>query len=117
MPTSPHQDIAQQQAAITRLLLQHLHQPLGGDQFIKGVLPAPPALAVIRVVTGPCDAIPDECTVWELPLRVADSEEMYGPHDLLGFLRALHTGTHIFSTSCIRTLMGMPLFQADVSTL
>ncbi|MFE5118280.1 hypothetical protein [Streptomyces sp. NPDC056669] len=115
--TSLHEDIAEQQADITRLLLQHFHQPLGGDQFVRGVLPAPPTLEAIRIVTGRLDTTTGERTAWELPLRVANSEELYGPHDVLGILRALHTGTHIHSSSRVRTLMDMPLVQVDVTAL
>ncbi|MEU7278839.1 hypothetical protein AB0A69_08705 [Streptomyces sp. NPDC045431] len=51
--TPPYEDIAAQQADIARLLLHHIHAPLPDGCFIRGVLPAPPPTAAVRIATGP----------------------------------------------------------------
>ncbi|MGI5401326.1 hypothetical protein ACQEVG_18130 [Streptomyces sp. CA-135486] len=117
--TSMHEEIAEQQADITRLLLHHIHAPLPGGQFIRGVLPAPSPVEAIRIVTSAHNVhAPNESTVWEIPLRSADDpEDLTGPDDILGILRALHTGTHIYSSDHFSTVMGMPLIHVDPATV
>ena len=114
-----HGDVAEQQADITRLLLHHIHAPLPDAQFIRGVLPAPPPAEAIRIVTGAQNArIPDELTAWEIPLRSADDpEDLVGADDSLGILRALHTGTHIYPSDRIGSVMGMMLVRVDLTTV
>lgn len=110
-----HEDIAEQQADITRLLLHHIHAPLPGDQFIRGILPPPPSTEAIRIVTG-AESVgaPDESTIWEIPLRATDDpQDLIGGEQVLDILRALHTGTHIYSSDRIDTVMGMPLVRVD----
>lgn len=111
------EDIAEQQADVTRLLLHYLHAPLPGDQRIRGILPPPPSTEAIRVVTGTEDAnTPDELTAWEIPLRASgDPQDLIGGDEVLNILRALHTGTHICSSSLVDTVMDMPLVHVDLS--
>ncbi|NBE52967.1 hypothetical protein [Streptomyces boluensis] len=112
-------DIAEQQADLTRLLLHYLHQPLPGESHIKGVLPAPPPTEAIRIVTGPSGTHdPDELTAWQIPLyEPGDPDSALGADHLLGILRALHTGTQIYSSDIIDTVMGMPLVHVDPTQL
>ncbi|MEV0849719.1 hypothetical protein AB0J21_28230 [Streptomyces sp. NPDC049954] len=113
--TLTYDDIAEQQADIVRLLLHHIHAPLPDGRFIRGVLPSPSPAAGVRIVTGPQrDGVPDGLTAWEIPLRtVDDAEELTGAHDVLGLVRALNTGTQIFTSSRVGTVMGMTLIQVD----
>ncbi|MDP9608421.1 hypothetical protein ACFV4E_24265 [Streptomyces hygroscopicus] len=113
-----YDDIAEQQADIVRLLLHHIHAPLPDGRFIRGVLPSPPPAAEVRIVTGPQRAqrasAPDDLMAWEIPLRtIDDPEELAGPNDVLGIVRALNTGTQIFSSSRVDTVMGMTLIHVD----
>jgi hypothetical protein len=113
--TLTYDDIVEQQADIVRLLLHHIHTPLPDGWFIRGVLPSPPPAAEVRVVTGPQrTSVPDDLMVWEIPLRTIDApEELLGPNDVLGIVRALNTGTQIFSSSRVDTVMGMTLIHVN----
>ncbi|WP_405999992.1 hypothetical protein [Streptomyces sp. NBC_00829] len=113
--TLTYDDIAEQQADIARLLLHHIHAPLADGRFIRGVLPSPPPVTEVRVVTGPQrTSASDDLTAWEIPLRtIGDPEELAGPNDVLGIVRALNTGTQIFSSSRVDTVMGMTLIHVD----
>ncbi|MFE8910843.1 hypothetical protein [Streptomyces globisporus] len=111
----PYDDIAEQQADLMRLLLPHLNETLPDGQFILGVLPPPPPAETVRVVTGSSPQMPaEDLTVWEIPLRSdPDSEDLLGGDEVLGLVRALHTGTQIFSSSRLSTVMGMRLVLVD----
>lgn len=110
-----HEEIAEQQADITRLLLHHIQVPLTGTQYIRGVLPAPAPAEAIRIVTGAADAYaPEHLTAYEIPLRADDVLTAY---DITGILRTLHTGTHIYPSDCIGTVMGMTLVHVDPATV
>ncbi|MPY60104.1 hypothetical protein [Streptomyces spongiae] len=113
--TLTYDDIAEQQADIVRLLLHHIHAPLPDGWFIRGVLPSPSSAAGVRIVTGPQRAsAPGDLMVWEIPLRTIDEpEELAGANDVLGLVRALNTGTQIFSSSRVDTVMGMTLIHVD----
>ncbi|WP_212764957.1 hypothetical protein [Streptomyces sp. I05A-00742] len=114
--TSTHEEIAEQQAVITRLLLHHIHAPLTGDQHIRGVLPVLPPAGAIRVVSGGegvCAA--DELLAYELPLRTHDSALTV--YDVIGILRTLLTGTHIYPSDRVGTVMGMKLLQVDPASV
>ncbi|MEU5136967.1 hypothetical protein [Streptomyces californicus] len=111
----PYDDIAEQQADLMRLLFPHLCAPLPDGQFILGVLPPPPPAEAVRVVTGPSPQSPAKnLTMWEIPLRRdLDSEDLLGGDEILGLVRALHTGRQIFSSSRLSTVMGMRLVLVD----
>ncbi|MCW5249147.1 hypothetical protein [Streptomyces sp. SHP 1-2] len=113
--TLTYDDIAEQQADIVRLLLHHIHAPLPDGRFIRGVLPSPSPVAGVRIATGPQHAgFPRGLTVWEIPLRtIDDPEEPAGANDVLGLVRALNTGTRIFTSSRVDTVMGMALIHVD----
>ncbi|MDH6229378.1 MULTISPECIES: hypothetical protein [Streptomyces] len=110
-----YDDIAEQQADIVGLLLPYFRVPLPDGRFIRGVLPPPPPSEAVRVVVGPRrGGEPDETTIWEIPLRAADGAgDLVGADDLLGVVRALHTGTRIVSSSRTDTVMGMRLVRVD----
>ncbi|MET9292774.1 hypothetical protein [Streptomyces sp. NPDC003077] len=108
------EEIAEQQADITRLLLHHIHAPLAGDQHIRGVLPVSPAAGAIRIVTGPVGACaPEELIAYEIPLR-GDSD-LLTAYDITGILRTLLTGTHFYPSSRIGTVMGMKLVHVELA--
>lgn len=110
-----YDDIAEQQADIVGPLLPYFRAPLPDGQFIRGVLPSPPPSEAVRVVVGPPGGgEPDRMTVWDIPLRTAgDAGDLAGADDVLGMVRALHTGTQIFSSSRTDTVMGMRLVRVD----
>lgn len=63
-----HEEIAEQQADITCLLLHHIQAPLPGNQCIRGVLPAPESAEAVRIATGPEDAYtPGRLVAYEIP--------------------------------------------------
>ncbi|WP_405984774.1 hypothetical protein [Streptomyces sp. NBC_00872] len=106
------EETAEQQADITRLLLHHIHAPFTGTLYIQGVLPVPPPAEAVRVVTGPGpDHTPDRLTAYEFPLRPDDDPVTAG--DITGMLRALHTGTRLYSGDSVSTVMGMTLVRVN----
>ncbi|MEU1018395.1 hypothetical protein ABZ383_25105 [Streptomyces sp. NPDC005900] len=109
-------EIAERQAEITRLLLHHVHAPVAGTHFIRGVLPPPAPPEVIRIVVGEAGAYtPDELIAYELPLQW--DNEPATAQDITAVLRTLVTGTHIFSSNHVSRLMGMLLVRVDPSAL
>ncbi|MFJ9417303.1 hypothetical protein ACIRPT_24400 [Streptomyces sp. NPDC101227] len=114
--TYEHEEIVEQQADITGLLLHHVYAPLVEDQHVRGVLPAPAATDAVRIVLGDKDEYaPDQLTAYEIPLRTGD--ELRTPHDVAALLRTVHTGTHIYPRDRVSTVMGMTLFTVDPATV
>ena len=114
--TDEHDEIVEQQADITGLLFHHVYAPLLEDQHVRGVLPAPPLTDAVRVVLGDKDEYaPDQLTAYEIPLRTGD--ELRTPHDVAALLRTVHTGTHIYPSNRVSTVMGMTLFTVDPATV
>jgi|GEM_PF-6931923 hypothetical protein len=110
-------DIAEQQAEITRMLLRHVQAPLADGVVIRGILPAPPPTRAVRVVLG-ADAssyTPDDFVVHEIPLGPED--ELLTPWDVRDLLRALVRGTHHYSDDSVSRVMGMTMFQMDPSAV
>ncbi|MFI7316819.1 hypothetical protein [Streptomyces venezuelae] len=112
-----HDESAEQQADLTRLLFHHVHAPVTGAHFIRGVLPlpvsAPPAM--IRIVMGEANAYaPDDLIAYEIPLQWGD--EPATAQDITALLRTLVTGTHIYPSERIGEVMGMLLVRVDPST-
>ncbi|WP_066943725.1 hypothetical protein [Streptomyces lushanensis] len=112
--TSTDEEIAEQQADITRLLLHHIHAPLVGTQYIRGILPVPPPAEAVRIVTG-TDHTPDRLTAYEVPLRVGEDPVVAG--DITGVLRTLLTGTRLYSSDSVSTVMGMTLVRVDLAAV
>ncbi|MFD8147102.1 hypothetical protein [Streptomyces sp. NPDC059708] len=97
---------AERQAQITRLLLPYVDAPLTGDVFVRGVLPLPHPAEKVRLVVGEREArTPERLRAHET--RVRD------PYEVLGVLRELCTGTHLYSGDDVSTLMGMMLVQSE----
>ncbi|MFI7101056.1 hypothetical protein ACIBK8_16990 [Streptomyces sp. NPDC050161] len=114
--TEEHEEIVEQQADITGLLLHHVYAPLIEDQHVRGVLPAPPTTDAVRVVLGEKDEYAtDRLTAYEIPLRVDDA--LRTPHDVVALLRTVHTGTHIYPRDKVGSVMGMTLFTVDPATV
>ncbi|MEJ8645383.1 hypothetical protein WKI68_37550 [Streptomyces sp. MS1.HAVA.3] len=98
--------VAEQQAALTRLLLPYVDAPFTGKVFVRGVLPMAPRAGKVRLVVGGRKAhTPDRLRVYEVRIR--------DPYEMLGVLRELCTGTHIYSGDSVSTLMGMMLVRAE----
>ncbi|ONI53893.1 hypothetical protein DDV98_07970 [Streptomyces sp. IB2014 011-12] len=110
-----YDDIAEQQADLVRLLLPYPRVPLPDGRIILGVLPPPPPSEAVRIAVGRGPGEDHEnTTVWEIPLRAdARTEDLLGGDDVLALGRALHTGTQIFSSSRMSSVMGMPLVRVD----
>ncbi|WP_411075811.1 hypothetical protein [Streptomyces sp. cmx-4-7] len=108
------EEIAEQQADITRLLFHHIQAPFTGSHYIRGVLPAPTAAETVRIATGPENAYtPDDLVAYEIPLHADD--HVVTAHDIIGILRALHAGTHVYASDRVGTVMGMTLVRVDVT--
>ncbi|MER7048096.1 hypothetical protein [Streptomyces jumonjinensis] len=108
------EDIVEYQADIARLMLHHIHASLAGDQYIRGVLPAPPPAEAVRIVTGPKAHAPDGLTAYEIPL---DGDDLLPLSTITGILRTLHTGTHIYPSRSISSVMGMNLVRVEPATV
>ncbi|MEU2791190.1 hypothetical protein [Streptomyces sp. NPDC007100] len=114
--TYEHEEMVEQQADITGLLLHHVYAPLVEDQHVRGVLPVPPTAEAVRVVLGDKDEYAtDRLTAYEIPLRAGN--ELRTPHDVAALLRTVHTGTHIYPRDRVGTVMGMTLFTVDPATV
>ncbi|MFF8955584.1 RidA family protein [Streptomyces sp. NPDC014894] len=111
------EEIAELQAEIARLLLPHLRAPVGRSQYVRGVLPAPPSVEAVRIVTGRRKARTpgDRLLAHEIPLRAGDG--LLPPGDITGIVRALCTRTHIWPSSRVDTVMGMALVRVDPAAL
>ncbi|MFH8371187.1 hypothetical protein [Streptomyces sp. NPDC018031] len=111
-----HEDVADQQAAIARLLIHHIHAPLIGGQYIRGILPVPPPAAAIRVVTGIDSAhTPEGLVAYEIPLGQED--DLLTAGRVTGILRTLLTGTQTYPIGSTSSMMGMALVHVDPETL
>ncbi|SES42279.1 hypothetical protein SAMN04487983_105225 [Streptomyces sp. yr375] len=101
-------DTAHDQADLIPLLLQHLHAPLAGTTYLRGVLPAPGDADAVRVAVGPVTAVSArELTLYEFPLVVG--EEGVTAYDVIGMLRTLCGPP----SGAVGTVMGMPLVLVD----
>ncbi|MFD9390572.1 hypothetical protein ACFWBB_07495 [Streptomyces sp. NPDC060000] len=119
-------ETAHDQADLIPLLLQHLHTPLTGTSYVRGVLPAPGGADAVRVAVGPVGAeSTHELTLYEFPLVVG--EDCVTAYDVIGMLRTLcgpgprppGTGRSPGADTRTRTrpdtdtVMGMPLVPVD----
>ncbi|MFI6093137.1 hypothetical protein [Streptomyces sp. NPDC051218] len=121
------EEIAEQQADITRLLLHHVQATYAGNMHIRGVLPVPAPAEAVRVVTGCANiSAPGRLMAYEMPLRAGD--HLLTAYDITGILRTLTAGTagtagtHLYPSDRISSVMGMTLVQvapadAEVATL
>ncbi|NED91156.1 hypothetical protein G3I76_65135 [Streptomyces sp. SID11233] len=107
----PGGETVEQQAYITRFLLDYTAVPLAGGTFLRGVLPA---RDVVRVVTGAADTVaPHELVAYEVPLSDEDDEPVTA-HQVLGWTRTLTSGPLPHTDA---TVMGMPLVPVDTTVL
>ncbi|MFJ2211574.1 hypothetical protein ACIQVO_04040 [Streptomyces sp. NPDC101062] len=107
----PHEEKAEQQAYLTRFLLDYSAVPLTGEVFVRGILPTPDA---VRIVTGAADAtVPGELIAYEIPLSDEDDEPLTAPL-LLGWTRALVSGARPRTDASV---MNIPLITVDTATL
>ncbi|MEU1088815.1 hypothetical protein ABZ401_18620 [Streptomyces sp. NPDC005892] len=104
-------DTVEQQAYITRFLLDYTAVPLAGGTFLRGVLPTPDS---VRIVTGAVDAAGGHGLVaYEIPLTDEDEEPVTAPL-VLGWTRTLSSR----SLPCTdATVMGIPLIPVDTAVL
>lgn len=104
-------DTVEQQAYITRYLLDQLTAPLAGHAVLRGVLPTRDAL---RIVTGTAGVVGvHDLTAYEIPLSDDEGEPVTAP-TVLGWTRTLVTGP---PPAPAGSVMGMPLIRADPTTL
>ncbi|MGQ4487128.1 hypothetical protein ACN6LM_004155 [Streptomyces sp. SAS_281] len=104
-------ETVEQQAHITRFLLDYTAVPLTEGTFLRGVLPTRDA---VRVVTGVADAIgPHELVAYDVPLSDEDGEPVTAPL-VLGWTRTLTSGPLPHTDA---TVMGMPLVPVDITAL
>ncbi|MFD9816576.1 hypothetical protein [Streptomyces sp. NPDC059080] len=106
-------EIAEQQADLTRLLLHHVHAPFTAAMTIRGILPVPPPAAAIRIVTGAEHTTTP--IAYELPLRVGG--EPVTADDVTGVLRTLHCGTQFYPGEQLGTVMGMTLVRVPAHVM
>ncbi|WP_328911055.1 hypothetical protein OG230_16905 [Streptomyces sp. NBC_00234] len=107
----PGGETVEQQAYITRFLLDYTAVPLAGGTFLRGVLPA---RDTVRVVTGTADTVaPHELVAYEVPLSDEDDEPVTAPL-VLGWTRTLASGPLPHTDA---TVMGMPLVPVDTTVL
>ncbi|MFI0977705.1 hypothetical protein ACH4SP_11880 [Streptomyces sp. NPDC021093] len=110
------EEVADQQAEITRLLIYYTQTPFVGSSCVRGILPVPGPGESTRIVTGNESAhVPDGLTVYEIPLRV--DEDFLHVYEIAAILRAVHTGPYTAPSVRARTVLGMPLVQIDTSVV
>ncbi|MFE4059616.1 hypothetical protein ACFXP3_25560 [Streptomyces sp. NPDC059096] len=106
-----NEDAVEQQAYLTRSLLDYIAAPLTGTVFLRGVLPAPD---VVRIVTGAADTTSlRELTAYEIPLSDEDGEPVTAPL-LLSWTRTLTSTAHPCTDASV---MDIPLIIVDTSVL
>ncbi|MEW1724218.1 hypothetical protein [Streptomyces sp. NPDC093109] len=109
--SGPCEETVEQQAYLTRFLLDYTAVPLTGTVFLRGVLPTPEA---VRIVTGTVGAVaPRELTAYEIPLLDEDDEPVTAPL-VLGWTRTLVSGTRPHADAFV---MDIPLITGDTSAL
>ncbi|MEU9488958.1 hypothetical protein AB0D83_35890 [Streptomyces decoyicus] len=97
-----HPEDRQQQAVISRLLLDYLNAPIAEGCRVRGVLPAP---GVVRIAIHAGDDEDGETFLYEIP------HDAVGPAYLPGILRTTLAGTQIYSSDDIGDAMGMTLIR------
>lgn len=109
--SGPCEETAEQQAYLTRFLLDHTAMPLVQGTFLRGVLPTRDS---VRLVVGTTDAVAaHELVAYEIPLSDEDDEPVTAPL-VLGWLRTLVSGA---LPRADMSVMGMPLVIADTAGL
>ncbi|ANW19427.1 hypothetical protein [Streptomyces clavuligerus] len=107
------EEVAEQQAAVTDLLLHRVEARVGKRAFVQGVLPVLPPGRTVRIVIGPKDSYdPELRLVLELPVLRGD--ETVPPQEILGVLRAVGRGTRIYPSDRVGDVLGMTLIQVDM---
>ncbi|QIQ06559.1 hypothetical protein [Streptomyces liangshanensis] len=101
----------EQQAYLTRFLLEHTTVPLADRTFLRGVLPTRDA---VRIVTGSADTGAEPAPVtYEFALLGDDGEPVTAPL-VLGCVRTLAAGTPPASDESV---MGMALVRVDTDAV
>ncbi|MER5617724.1 hypothetical protein [Streptomyces sp. NPDC002215] len=105
------EESVEQQAYITRFLLDYTAVPLLGQIFLRGVLPTRDA---VRIVAGAADAVaPNTLIAYEIPLVDDDDEPVTAPL-ALGWTRTLVSSSPPSSDASV---MGMSLVRVDTSAV
>jgi hypothetical protein len=108
--TSPGDETTEQQAYITRLLLDYVHAPIVPGVFLRGVLPMPHAVRIVTGISGAVDT--GGRTAYEIPL--ADDGDPVTAPLVLGWTRTLAAGPPAKAGT---TVMGMPLVRVDTDAV
>ncbi|MER5850120.1 hypothetical protein ABT126_24510 [Streptomyces sp. NPDC002012] len=104
-------ETVEQQAYITRFLLDYTAVPLVGRTFLRGVLPTRDA---VRIVTGAADAVtPDALIAYEVPLTDDDNEPVTAPL-VLGWTRTLVAGAPPHTDTAVT---GMDMVRVDTAAV
>ncbi|MDV9194590.1 hypothetical protein [Streptomyces sp. Wh19] len=105
------EESVEQQAYITRFLLDYTAVPLLGQTFLRGMLPTRDA---VRIVAGAADAVaPNTLVAYEIPLVDDDDEPVTAPM-ALGWARTLVSSSPAYSDASV---MGMSLVRVDTSAV
>ncbi|MFF8659764.1 hypothetical protein [Streptomyces huasconensis] len=109
-----NEDVVDQQAEITRLLIYYAQVPFAGASCVRGVLPTAPSSESIRVVTGAQNAyVSSGLTAHEIRLR--SGEDFLTAYEVVAVLRASHTSPYMVPSVRAGTVLGMPLIQVAPS--
>ncbi|MFE3826646.1 hypothetical protein [Streptomyces sp. NPDC059092] len=105
------EETVEQQAYLTRFLLDYTAAPLVQGIFLRGVLPA---RDTVRIVTGAADTVAArEMVAYEIPLSDEDDEPVTAPL-VLGWTRTLASAALPRTDASV---MGMPLVPVDTAVL
>ncbi len=97
-----HPEDREQQAAISRLLLDYLNGPLAEGCYLRGVLPAPGA---VRIAIHAGDDDEAATFLYEIP------HDTVAPAYIPRILRTTLAGTQLYSSDDISSTMGMTLIR------
>ncbi|MFE7676528.1 hypothetical protein ACFU5N_30490 [Streptomyces albidoflavus] len=104
-------EVAAAQARVAGRLLHVLLDPVQGDTYVRGVLPAPDGAPAVRVVTGKSPAGLEGASLWQVPL--AGGEQDPGEW-VLGILTGLFAQpTILLPAGRLTFVSGLPMVDVD----
>ncbi|MFE6720513.1 hypothetical protein ACFVDU_23390 [Streptomyces albidoflavus] len=78
-------EVAAAQARVAGRLLDVLLDPVQGDTYVRGVLPAPDGAPAVRVVTGKSPAGLEDAALWQVPFSQNPRSRTFGRTPGSGF--------------------------------
>ncbi|KDR60983.1 hypothetical protein DC60_02800 [Streptomyces wadayamensis] len=103
--------VAAKQVQVADRFLDLLHEPVSGDTYIRGVLPAPEGEPTVRVVTGKSPTGLEDASLWQIPLP-AESDEV-GDRVLGVVLGLFSKPTILVPGSSLSFVMDLPMIDVD----